>query len=113
MVFNNAKQFLTEPETLRLSRQDGSLEFLELLPEILQQAQCQFKIDGSQAAMLKRQELDTLIGFIQLVQQAPELQQHINVVTLLKKIYRRLGFRDEESIFNTASTTQQSNNNMA
>ncbi len=104
MVFENAKQFLTEPHTLRLSKHDGSLEFVELLPEVLQQSQCQFRIDGSQAASLKNQELETLIGFIQLVQQAPELKSHINIIPLLKKIYRRLGFKDEDSIFTTPPT---------
>lgn len=101
-VFENAKQFLTEPEALRLAREDGSWTFTQLLPELLQQAKCRFKVDGSQASLLKHQEIDAMISFINLIKSHPEHSGQVNLLPLFKKIYRRLGFNDEDQIFNSA-----------
>lgn len=103
-VFENAKQFLTEPESLRLAKEDGTWEFSDLLPELLQDTRCRFKVDGVQASLMKSQEINAMMGFIQLIQRTPELQGHVNVLPLIKKIYRRLGFHDEEQIFHQISS---------
>jgi hypothetical protein len=57
-VLENAKQFLQQPETLRVSRDDGSLKFLDILPDVLRQAQCSFRIDGSASVAAEGKELD-------------------------------------------------------
>jgi hypothetical protein len=103
IVFENAKQFLEQPETIRISRNDGSLEFLQILPEILRQAKCHFKIDGSQSALLKGKELETIVQFINLVEGNPQIATQVNLMELYRKIYRRLGFKDEEEIFASSS----------
>lgn len=100
MVFASAKQFMTTPETVRLAGKNGDLSFVEILPNVLRQLECQFKIEGSQAALNKGEELNKMVTFIQLVQQQPELADKVNLLPLLKKVYRRLGFNDEDVVFN-------------
>jgi hypothetical protein len=99
VIFAQAKQFLREPEMLRVARNDGSMEFVRILPDLLRQAQCAFRIDGSQAAVLKGRELEALVTFLKLVNGNDALARQVNVMELYKRIYRRLGFRDEEQIF--------------
>ena len=99
MVFENAKQFLSEPETLRVPGKDGNTEFIQLLPELLLDAECVFRIDGSRGGLMKEQELSAMIAFIELAGKDPEVRAQIDVMALYRKIYRRLGFQDEEQIF--------------
>jgi hypothetical protein len=99
LVFEHAKQFLNKPETLRLVREDCSTAFQQILPGLLQAADCQFKIVGSEATLLKAQELAALLEFIRLVQSDPMVREQVDVTELYKKIYRRLGFRDEMKLF--------------
>nr|BDD47812.1 hypothetical protein 1 [bacterium] len=99
MTFENAKQFMRGPETIRVTNHDGSLAFLEILPEVLQQADCCFKVDGSKSSLLKEQEMNALVAFIEMSLKDPELRQQIDVMELYRKIYRRLGFRDEDQVF--------------
>lgn len=99
MVFDHARQFMTEPETLRITSPSGQLEFLEVLPELIRTTSCTFKIDGSQSAFLRGQELASLVQFIDLVRGDPEMRQRVNIPELYRRVYRRLGFRDEEEIF--------------
>lgn len=105
MVFASAKQFMTTPETVRLAGKNGDLSFVEILPNVLRQLECQFKIEGSQAALNKGEELNKMVTFIQLVQQQPELADKVDLLPLLKKVYRRLGFNDEDVVFNNAHSS--------
>lgn len=99
MAFENAKQFLVDSETLRITRNDGSLEFRRILPELLQRAQCDFRIDGAQAAVTRGQEIEAMMLFARLTQDLPQIRERLNLLPLLRKIYRRLGFKDEEQVF--------------
>lgn len=85
-VFENAKQFLTEPEALRLAREDGTWEFASVIPELLQQTRCRFKVDGVQASLMRDQEINAMMGFINLIQRTPELRGQVNILPLIKKI---------------------------
>lgn len=102
MVFASAKQFTQTKETVRLAAKNGQLKFVDILPRILQQAKCQFKIQGSQAVATRSQELDGMLAFLQMVNNNPQLQGQVNTLPLLKKIYRRLGFNDEDMVFQPA-----------
>ena len=99
ITLENAKQFLNKPETLRIAKQDGSLEFTEVLPEILQQCDCTFKIDGSHGTIVKEQEISAMVSFLEAISADPQIKSKINVLEVYKKIYRRLGFKDESGIF--------------
>ncbi len=99
MAFENAKQFLREPEMLRVARKDGSLEFIRILPEIIRRTRCSFRIDGSQGAIARGQELEAMVSFVRLVREIPELAAQVDLLPVLRKIYRRLGFKDEDQIF--------------
>ncbi|MDX2084699.1 MAG: portal protein [Candidatus Melainabacteria bacterium] len=100
LVFENGKQFLQQKEVVRVSRTDGTLEFITILPEVLQKTRCSFKINGSQSIQVKGRELEAIVAFIRLIQQDNALASQINRMELYRRIYRRLGFRDEEEIFN-------------
>lgn len=99
MVFENAKQFMGDGETLRITRADGSLAFRRILPDLLQRAQCDFRIDGAQAAISREQEIHAMIAFARLAKDLPAARERLNVLPLLRKIYRRFGFKDEEQVF--------------
>ncbi len=99
IVFENAKQFMNEKETLRLAMEDGSLSFVEILPELLQRTRCTFQIEGSQATIHRTQELESMVNFLRLVKEMPELSERINLMSIVRKIYRRLGFKDEDQVF--------------
>lgn len=98
-VLENARQFLSQPESLRVCQQDGSVHFLRILPEILQTCDCHFRIDGSRGLLFKEQELKAITSFLRLVETSPALRKQVNWLALYKKIYRRLGFTDEAEIF--------------
>lgn len=99
MSFLNTQQFLSDTETLRISHQDGSLEFLDVLPEVIRHTQCCFKINGIRGGLIKEQEVRTIKAFVDMIAEDDELRQRINLIELVKKIYRRLGFQDEANIF--------------
>ncbi len=99
LVFEHAKQFMREPETVLMPNGDCGEEFVRILPEILQSSRCRFRITGSEATLLKTQELAALFEFAKLVQADPELRSQIDVIGLYQKIYRRFGFRDEAQLF--------------
>lgn len=99
IIFENAKQFITEIEPIRTLGKDGCLQFREISPEWLQASSCNFRIDGSRGILLKEQELQSIATFLKLVSDNPALQGQINLTALYKKIYRRLGFTDETEIF--------------
>lgn len=99
MAFEQAKQFVREPESLRILEQNGHLAFKQILPEILRQSQCTFRVDGTRGLMHKEQELTALSTFLRLVEKSPALQGRIDVLSLYKKVYRRLGFTDEGDVF--------------
>ncbi|MGE0200341.1 MAG: portal protein [Candidatus Melainabacteria bacterium] len=98
-VFEQAKQLLSEPETIRIVNTDGSLSFETMNPGDLQGCRCQFRIDGSGGHLQKDQEMQSLLGFLRLVMQNPSVQDQVDILSLYRKIYRRLGFKDEEQLF--------------
>jgi hypothetical protein len=100
-VFENARQFISTPENLRIYGKGGSVQFKRILPEIFKGADYSFHIDGSKGVLFKAQELRALVEFLQLVGNTPSMQPLVNVPALFRKIYRRLGFTDEADIFQT------------
>lgn len=98
-VFDCARQFISAPETLRISGQNGSVQFCKMIPAILKAAACRFHIDGAKGLLFREQELEALTDFLQLVESSPLMQTQVNIPALFKKIYRRLGFTDEVDIF--------------
>lgn len=108
LVFEHARQFFRQPETLLLQRNDCNEAFIRILPDLVHSVQCRFKIIGSEASLLKAQELTALLEFAQLLQQDPLLREQVNAVEIYKKIYRRLGFRDEAQLFLSGSAGQAS-----
>lgn len=107
MVFENARQFLREPENLRIRNHDGSLTFRQILPELLKCCECTFRIDGSRGLLFKERELKAISTFLQLVENSPSLKGKVNLPLLYKKIYRRLGFTDEAEIFSEPDLTPE------
>jgi len=99
IVFENAKQFVSKPENLRVYSSDGMAQFKQILPSLLKCAECCFNIDGSKGILAKEQELRAISSFLQMVGSTPAIQAQINVMALFRKIYRRLGFTDEHEIF--------------
>lgn len=99
IVFEHARQFVREPECLQVTGPDGSLAFRQLLPDLLKATECRFKINGSKGLVIRNDEITAISAFLELAQQDPELRRNINLVALYKKLYRRLGFKDEADIF--------------
>jgi hypothetical protein len=99
IVFENARQFIYEPECLCIGNYNGTLQFRKILPELLKSTQCSFRIDGSKGLLRKEQELNAITTFLRLVNSNSQLQHQVNMTALYKKIYRRLGFSDETEIF--------------
>lgn len=99
MTFENAKQFLSEPEVLRVIHPDGAVAFIEILPEVIQRCRCAFKVEGSTGGLRKEQEMAAMVAFVDMTLRDPELRSRIDVMALYRKIYRRLGFKDEDVIF--------------
>jgi len=73
--------------------------FLDLPPEVLQQSDCSFRVEGSRGLILEKQEITAITAFLNAVKSDPVIRQQINVLALYKKVYRRLGFTDEADIF--------------
>jgi len=107
MVFDSAKQFMTIPETLKIAQDNGELSFVEIIPALIQRGRYSFKVDGSQGAIQQGQELKSMVDFVHLVQQIPQLANRVNLTPIMRKIYRRLGFKDEDQIFVTQPVQQQ------
>ncbi len=101
LVFEQARQFLSRPETFLMPTDYTGQQFVTLLPDLIQSATCRFKIVGSEATLLRTQELTALFEFIRLTQADPALREQVDMLELYKKLYRRLGFRDEAQVFNT------------
>lgn len=99
MVLENARQFLNQPEQLRVCQPGGQVLFKTLLPEVVQTCHCQFRIDGSRGLLNKAQELNAITSFLRLVENSSALRDRVDWLNLYKKVYRRLGFTDEADIF--------------
>jgi hypothetical protein len=99
LVFEMAKQFITETQWLNLQKSSGELCTEALSPMTLRTMACQFKVGASQTLGVKNQELEAAVAFLKLVQQNPELAGSVNQLAILKRIYRRLGFKNESEIF--------------
>ncbi|MEM0951491.1 MAG: portal protein [Cyanobacteria bacterium P01_H01_bin.74] len=99
LIYRQAKQFVSHPQPIRCTCDNGNPKFETLTPAMIRQSGCQFKIDGSKGLLLKEQELTAISNFIALVEKSPDIKASINLHALYKKIYRRLGFADEAEIF--------------
>ena len=60
---------------------------------------CRFKVAGAKTAALHQQQLAAMLQFFSLVSNSPEVKAQVDVVALAKRIYRTLGFADEEEVF--------------
>lgn len=107
MAFGHCQHFAQgDTDTLRMVQTDGSTIFSQIPLQVMRTAQCQFRISGARSAFVKGQELGQLATFIDLVKTAPpEIAEQVNLLELYKRVYRRLGFQDEQDIF-SPSTTQ-------
>ncbi len=110
IIFDHAKQFMNRPETLRILHRDGSLKFMDVLPELLRESRCTFRIESANNIMTRENELGSLVSFLKLASQQPEIHQRIDMVELYRKIYRRLGFKDEDQIFSAEAPEQKTQN---
>ncbi len=105
MAFEYARQFVAEPESLRLGGTDGCVGFKQMLPEILKASSCCFRIDGSRGLLFREQELRSITTFLRLVEGSASLRGKVNLLALYRKVYRRLGFSDETEIFDMSPDT--------
>lgn len=108
IIFENTRQFVSEPENLRVRNHDGAWLFKRIPPELLKCCECEFRIDGSRGLLFKEQELKSISTFLQLAENSPSLKGQINLPLLYKKIYRRLGFTDEAEIFTNPDSARPS-----
>lgn len=99
LVFEQARQFVHEPESLRTIGSDGCMRFKEISPDVLKSAECAFRVDGSRGLLFKEKELQSIGVFLKMVENSPALRGQVNLLALYKKVYRRLGFTDEAEIF--------------
>ena len=104
IVFETAKQFISETENFRVACYQGGTQYKQVSPDLLKGSECCFHIDGSKGVLFKEQELRSLTAFLQLVEGNPVIQAQVNVPALFKKIYRRLGFTDETAIFRSEAS---------
>src|SRR5262249_25542855 len=104
LVFEYARQFISQPEPLRVSQSSGP-KYQAMLPEILKSAKCCFRIDGSSGQVFKEQELQALMMFLRAAESSSAIRGQVDLLTLYRKIYRRLGFMDEAEIFRSMSET--------
>lgn len=106
MAFAHMQQFVQEDRMVRFVNGQGQWCFESLPQALLRASRCQFRISGARAGFLKQQELEGIVTFLKLLREAPaQLLQQIDVMELYRRIYRRLGFKDEDIIFH-ASTRQ-------
>lgn len=71
-----------------------------LLPVELKTARCRFKVSGSRAMNLRNKEIESIAAFIKVLQGLPpEVTAQVNLLALVKQLYRHLGFTDEASVF--------------
>jgi hypothetical protein len=103
-VLEYARQFITQPELLRVCPQGCSPQYQELMPELLKTSECCFRIDGSSGQIFKEQELKSLTAFLQIAENSTALHGQVDLPALYRKIYRRLGFTDETEIFRPMQT---------
>lgn len=59
-----------------------------------------FKITGANSSMSHDIRLNKLIEFIKIASSMPVISQQVNITELIKQLYRELGFKDENTIFN-------------
>lgn len=99
ITLENARQFLDSPEQLRVCQTNGQIRYPKIQPQVIQGCDCQFRIDGSRGVLLREQELKSITSFLRLVETNPALREQVDWLALYKKVYRRLGFTDESTIF--------------
>ena len=102
LVLAQAQQFYVQAEPLRLALPNGKVVFKAVEPAVMQGSQCQLKITGSRGVAQNTQELEALMFFVKTLGAIPSLLSHINLLELAKRIYNKLGFRDEQQVFNPA-----------
>ena len=91
MAFSFCKQFLKKYKATYLNNEN--------FPMLLKTSDCSFKVSGSRELSLRNQEIEAIAGFIRLIQGVPELSNQVNLLSLVKRLYRHLGFSDEEEVF--------------
>ena len=99
IVFEHARQFVNESENMAIPAPNGEMSFLQIPPDLLKQTECRFAINGSKGLIAKNDEIAAMAKFLELVQNDPELRRQVDILAMYKKIYRRLGFKDEAEIF--------------
>jgi hypothetical protein len=101
LTLSQAKRYLKQPTALQIQQQNGHSCTETMTPSLLRSIRCNLRISGSQSLINRRQEVDALIAFIRLAQESPELKEQVDLIQLYKRIYRHLGFKDEDRIFKT------------
>jgi hypothetical protein len=59
------------------------------------------------------QELEALMFFVKTLGAIPSLLSHINLLELAKRIYNKLGFRDEQQVFSQVNSVANPSANPA
>ncbi len=57
------------------------------------------KITGANSSISKDIKIRKLMEFIQMIASSPVLAQQINIMEMIKQLYRELGFKDESNVF--------------
>lgn len=112
-MFELAQQFVQDPVALHCVDDQHQHRYVTVSPTQLQLTQCDFRVIGSEASLLKTQELAALFEFIRLVQSDAALRAQVDMTNLYKKVYRRLGFRDEADLFHPPQAAPQPNKESA
>ncbi|MEW5818841.1 MAG: portal protein [Cyanobacteriota bacterium] len=58
-----------------------------------------FRIVGANSSISRDIRVNKLIEFIQMASSSPVLAQRVNIIELVKNLYRELGFKNEDQIF--------------
>lgn len=78
---------------------DGYQNFIKNAQEMLN-SNYRFRIIGSNSTISKEIKLSKLTEFLKMITGNPTFASQINVMALVKQLYRELGFKDENLIFN-------------
>lgn len=98
LIFLYNSVFNEIPRRISLN-QGGYKSFIEA-PKHIFMDDYDFRIVGANSSISRDIRVNKLIEFIQMVGSTPAIAQHINIMELIKHLYRELGFKDENKIFN-------------
>lgn len=82
---------------------EGDIQYINLTKDILG-SDYNFRIIGANSSITKQIRINKLVEFINIVSSNPVIANSVNIIELVKHLYRELGFKDENSIFTSYVT---------